>query len=78
MFFGVIPIVTSISCIPYMIDGENRGILIAPELERAILTINEALNSKDLKTMSKLASEWSQQFTLEYFELEIKKLLNTK
>ena len=78
MFFGVIPIVTSISCIPYMIDGGNRGILIAPELERDILTINEALNSKDLKTMSKLASEWSQQFTLDYFELEIKKLLNTK
>jgi len=37
--------------------------------------IEDAVKYKDLKRMSKLASDWSQTFTLEYFESEIKKLL---
>ncbi|PIA77993.1 glycosyl transferase [Gaetbulibacter sp. 4G1] len=75
MFFGVIPISTSISCIPYMLDNSKRGILIDRNLENAVLKIVENLESKDLNKMSKLASDWSQKFTLDYFESEIKKLL---
>jgi len=76
MFFGVIPIATSISCVPFMLDYGKRGILIEPELEKAKESINNALQYPDsLKMMSKLASKWSQQYTLDVFEQEIVKLL---
>ncbi|RLD26381.1 MAG: glycosyltransferase family 1 protein [Bacteroidetes bacterium] len=75
MFFGTIPIATSISCVPTMLDFGNRGILIEPILENAVSKISNTIKNKNLKRMSKLASEWSQNFTLEYFEGEIKKLL---
>lgn len=76
MFFGVIPIATSISCVPNMLDYGNRGILIAPNVEDAVSKIVLALGANQaLVTMSKLASGWSQRYTLNVFESEIKKLL---
>ncbi|MDA9344022.1 glycosyltransferase family 4 protein [Algibacter sp.] len=76
MFFGVIPIATKVSCVPKMLDDGNRGVLITSDLNNAVVEIEDALKYKDLKRMSKLASDWSQTFTLEYFESEIKKLLS--
>lgn len=76
MFFGVIPITTSVSCVPFMLNRGERGILIEPELSDAINKINKALdNEASLKRMRKLASHWSQYYTLELFEEEIYKLL---
>ncbi|MEW4925255.1 glycosyltransferase [Algibacter sp. 2305UL17-15] len=75
MFFGVIPIASKVSCVPNMLDNDNRGILIEPEVESAVLKIIETIHSVDLIEMSKLASKWSQKFTLDYFELEIKNLI---
>ncbi|MBP0904539.1 glycosyltransferase family 4 protein [Mariniflexile gromovii] len=77
MFFGTIPITTSISCIPFMLNGDERGIIINPEIATAVNTINKAINNvASLKMMSKLASNWSQRYTLEVFDAEIYKLLN--
>ncbi|MEP3837190.1 MAG: glycosyltransferase [Algibacter sp.] len=76
MFFGVIPIVTSISCVSYMLDNGNRGVLIEPDSKLAVKAILECLNEEDtLKIMSKKASEWSKNYTLDIFETEIIKLL---
>ncbi len=76
MFFGVIPISTSISCLPIMLDYGNRGILIESNLELAIDTIEKQLNNyKSLELMSVKALEWSQTYTLDTFETEILKLL---
>lgn len=74
MFFGVIPIVTKISCVPYMLDFGKRGVLIEPKVQDAVNQIN-LKPQNDLKLMSKLASNWSQNYTLDVFENEIKKLL---
>ncbi|CAH8295198.1 glycosyltransferase involved in cell wall biosynthesis [Mariniflexile fucanivorans] len=77
MFFGAIPITTSVSCIPFMLNGGERGIIVDPELLTALKAINKAVdNTESLKRMSKLASNWSQNYTLEVFESEISKLLN--
>ncbi len=76
MFFGVIPIATKISCVPYMLDYGSRGILIEADLEQAVIDINEYLSKEDLVEMSKKASKWSQEYTLDKFESEIVKLLN--
>ncbi|MGZ0017433.1 glycosyltransferase family 4 protein [Yeosuana sp. AK3] len=76
MFFGVIPIATSVSCVPYMLDDGNRGILIEANLKQAVLNIEDALKDVHaLDWMSKQAVNWSQQFTLEVFETEISKLI---
>jgi len=77
MFFGVIPMATSVSCVPYMLDFGNRGILMEADLNKDVIQIKEALKDKiRLETMSKKASNWSQNYTLEVFETEISKLIN--
>ena len=77
MFFGTIPIATRISCVPFMLDYGKRGILIAPELDKAMAVINQALKDTALlESMSEKAANWSQNYTLEVFENEIIKLLN--
>lgn len=77
MFFGAIPISTRISCIPFMLDYGKRGILIDADLNTAVLQIKTAINNiETLELMSKHASNWSQNYTLDVFESEIYKLLN--
>lgn len=76
MFFGVIPIATSISCLSYMLDYGKRGILIENDLKNAVQSVALCLiDSKRLKLMSSKALEWSQKYTLDRFETEIVKLL---
>jgi hypothetical protein len=68
---------TSVSCVPYMLDFGNRGILMEADLNKDVIQIKEALKDKiRLETMSKKASNWSQNYTLEVFETEISKLIN--
>jgi glycosyltransferase involved in cell wall biosynthesis len=77
MFWGCIPIVTPISCVPWMLDNGNRGILIdAENIENSVEKLI-ALKStpKQLENLSSNAAQWSRQYTLDKFELEIKKLL---
>jgi len=76
MFFGCIPIVTKISCVPYMLGYGNRGVLIEPTLIEATNKIIKNLNNIDqLQAKSEAALQWSQQYTLEVFESEIAKIL---
>jgi glycosyltransferase involved in cell wall biosynthesis len=76
MFYGCIPIVTKISCVPYMLANGERGLLIEPDLEAATKVITDALNNEDaLQLKSNAAQKWSQAFTLDRFESEIAKLL---
>jgi glycosyltransferase involved in cell wall biosynthesis len=76
MFFGAIPISTKISCLPWILGFGDRGILIESDLETAVQAIISELNKRDdyLNLMSKKAQEWSQQYTLDRLENEIKKI----
>ena len=76
MFWGCIPVVTSISCVPWMLDNGKRGILINAELKSDLDQLRSWLEKPDqLSEMSGKAKEWSVQYTLETFETEIQKLL---
>lgn len=75
MFFGCIPISTKISCLPWMLDHGNRGILIEANLIKAVDSITEALKTGNLEDMSKRAQQWSQQFTLDALKNAIHKTL---
>lgn len=76
MFFGCIPIVTKISCVPYMLDYGKRGVLIEPNIENVTTNLLMLLeDSEALKLKAVGAQKWSQQYTLDLFEVEIAKLL---
>jgi glycosyltransferase involved in cell wall biosynthesis len=76
MFWGAIPLVPPVSCVPWMLDHGSRGILLTGTLEKDTRLIKEALLfAPRLKEMSEAAQSWSHQFTLDTFEEEIIKLL---
>ena len=76
MFWGCVPLVTPVSCVPYMVDFGNRGVLLEENLEKDSTTIVHLI--KDVKAYelkSKAAQNWSQHYTTNLFEEEIKKLV---
>ncbi|WP_114904077.1 glycosyltransferase family 4 protein [Kordia sp. SMS9] len=76
MFWGSLPIVTKISCVPYMLAEGNRGILIDPTVSTAVAEIEKVLSSpKNYQEKVTKAMEWSRIYTLDKFETEIKSLL---
>lgn len=78
MFWGSVPVATKVSCVPFMLDYGNRGVLLELDLEIDLLQMEILLkNEADYLDKSIKASEWSQQYTLEVFDEEIKKLLQS-
>ncbi len=76
MFWGCIPLVTPISCVPWMVDNGNRGLLLTLDLTNDYAAFAKMLaHPQYLDTMSLEAQKWSQKYTLDAFESEIKKLL---
>ncbi|WP_125722376.1 glycosyltransferase family 4 protein [Flavobacterium ustbae] len=76
MFWGCVPIVTKVSCVPFMIDYGKRGILLEMELEKDLAQIDGVFSDQNLFTqMSEQALEWSQNFTVDQFEREIEKMI---
>ena len=76
MFWGCLPISTAISCVPNMLNGEERGLLLSLDIEKDTEKIIQLLsNENHYQKISLKAMEWSRKYTLDYFENEIKKLL---
>jgi glycosyltransferase involved in cell wall biosynthesis len=76
MFFGCVPIITSVSCVPWMVDYGKRGILIDENVTSATEKIQQEIrNPENLKEISIAAQTWSQVYTLEKFEEGIKRIL---
>ncbi|WP_291102584.1 MULTISPECIES: glycosyltransferase [unclassified Flavobacterium] len=79
MFWGCVPLATSVSCVPFMLDYGNRGVLLEMDLEKDIMQIEAILqNETAYQNKSKNASDWSRQYTMDVFEEEVKKLLVPK
>lgn len=78
MFWGCVPIATSISCVPNMLDYGNRGLLLQVDLEKDVKIIEGLINNEEL--YQKMVADgvvWSRKYTLDYFEQEIKLLLQS-
>jgi glycosyltransferase involved in cell wall biosynthesis len=77
MFWGCVPVATSVSCVPFMLDYGNRGVLLEMTLEKdAKQLVDIVENQKIYDDMQTKAAEWSRRYTVDVFENEIKKLLN--
>ncbi|RZJ55842.1 MAG: glycosyltransferase family 1 protein [Flavobacterium sp.] len=76
MFWGCVPIASKVSCVPFMLDSGNRGILLEMDLQKDLKQMEELfLNENVFIEKSKSASNWSQLYTTDVFETEIKNLL---
>ena len=79
MFWGCIPLATSISCVPFMLDYGNRGVLLTARLEQDVDEIEAVLNDEiDYSRKRKQASDWSRNYTLDVFKKEIKRIIKKK
>jgi glycosyltransferase involved in cell wall biosynthesis len=76
MFFGCVPLATSVSCVPQMLDFGKRGILLNGAIQNdsdKILTL--LANKQKYQEMASAAEKWSRNYTIERMETEIKQLL---
>jgi glycosyltransferase involved in cell wall biosynthesis len=77
MFWGCVPISTTVSCVPYMLDFGNRGLLLSIDLEKDSKKILQLIsNENHYQKMIENGVVWSRKYTLDYFEQEIKLLLH--
>lgn len=77
MFWGCLPVATKVSCVPFMLAEEERGLLLEMNLEQDVLKLEKILKDEpgyDFK--SQKAMVWSREYTLEIFEKEINKILH--
>lgn len=76
MFWGCVPLTTNVSCVKYMIGERSRGVLLQQNLEKDANDIVELIvNTERYKKMCEEGQNWSQKYTLDYFESEIVKLI---
>ncbi|MDX6746057.1 glycosyltransferase [Polaribacter sp. PL03] len=81
MFWKCLPIASNVSCVNYMLDSGNRGIVVDANINEKILLENIISILNDNTAYQKKvmqAQEWSQNYTLDKFEVEIKKLINNE
>ncbi|HMK06286.1 MAG TPA: glycosyltransferase, partial [Flavobacterium sp.] len=77
MFWGCVPIATAVSCLEYMLDHGNRGLLLKMNLEQDAQQIIALLkNPGAYKDKALNSIEWSRKYTLDLFENEIKALIS--
>lgn len=76
MWWGCIPISTPVSCVPWMLNQQERGLIVndinTPHMEPIVSLIN---SSRAYVKMSQLGMQWARTYTLEKFNQEIEKLL---
>ena len=76
MFWGCVPVSSPVSCVPFMLDFGKRGVLLKMDLKNDTAALSLLLkNEQTFQTKSKLAKEWSNIYTLDFFEQEIRLFL---
>ena len=76
MFFGCVPITTPVSCVPEMLQHGDRGDLVEKNPNMVSDCISFYLENPIVyEQKSSNAMEWANQYTLELFEKEIKKII---
>ena len=79
MFWRCLPISSNVSCVNYMLDYSKRGSVLKSNVSEneVVKEVLQYLNNEDIYQKKVLeALIWSQKYTLDKFELEIKNLLN--
>lgn len=76
MFWGCVPLATKVSCVPSMLDNGKRGVLLSLSIPEDRAFVEQCINNhSDYREKARQGMEWSRQFTLDYFEREIEKMI---
>lgn len=76
MFWKCLPLSTSVSCIPEMLDYGNRGSIITNDISQIVGEISNYIEDQSLYQQKVIQGyNWSRNYTLDTFETEIKNLL---
>lgn len=68
MWWGTLPVVSPVSCVPEMLDHGARGILVSPNAAQIAASIAPLVNRPGYyQSMCIKAMEWSRGYTLESF-----------
>ncbi|WP_232424796.1 glycosyltransferase [Algoriphagus resistens] len=79
MFWGCLPVTTKVSCVPQMLDFGSRGVLVSKNPSEIAERIQFLASCPDeYNIMARKAHEWSTGYTLEKFESEIGRLVNSQ
>lgn len=76
MFWGCVPIASAVSCLPYMLDYGNRGLLLKMDGQADLASIDAIINNpREYESKASQAKSWSRAYTLDLFEESIKTLI---
>ncbi|MBP1841334.1 glycosyltransferase family 4 protein [Formosa algae] len=75
MFYGCLPVTTAVSCVSWMVGEGQRGIIVEPSLEQAVDHFIVVFTASDLNIMAEAALNWSQLYTYNRMEADIKSVL---
>lgn len=76
MFWGCLPVTTPVSCVPDMLGQGLRGYLVAPDAQEMASVVEACVTEPEqYRSKSQAAMDWSRQYTLDYFEKEIARIL---
>jgi glycosyltransferase involved in cell wall biosynthesis len=68
MWWGTLPVVSPVSCIPEMLNHGERGILMSPNADQIAGSIASLIKQPEhYQSMCVKAMEWSRGYTLESF-----------
>lgn len=77
MFWKCLPVATKVSCVGTMLDRENRGLIINLDLNEDVKKLEKLINdSQTYQLKINNGFNWSRNYTIDKFEVEIKKLLS--
>lgn len=78
MFWACVPISTRVSCVPDMLGQGTRGVLLEMHLAKDFEQISQMIEDQNRYRETALkAMDWSRKYTLDWFEQEIKNLLQS-
>lgn len=79
MFWGCVPLAIPTSVVPQMLDKGSRGLLLTANFKEDIKNIIALIQDENLyQQKAQAAMDWSRKYTLDIFETQILKLMETK
>lgn len=76
MFWGCVPIVSDVSCVPFMLGNGERGRIVEPRADAVVEEIKRYVSDpSDYRAAANRAMEWSRRYTLDRFEEEIEEVM---
>ena len=77
MFWGCVPVSSAVSCVPFMLDYGERGLLLQMSLNEDVQKIMSLLADHEQYRRKAVAGIlWSRKYTMDFFQQEIKRLIH--